>query len=70
MKLKLSQHAKLRLFQRFGYNGKKKLKHMTFEHIRSEGCNKRLFKIKELGAYFWRNKASKKVITFLTEDMV
>ena len=70
MKIKLSKHARLRLKERFGFNGKKKLRNMKFEHILSVGNNQRLYKIPEINAYFWWNKASKNIITFLTEDMI
>jgi hypothetical protein len=70
MKLKLSNHARLRLLQRFGILGKKKIRQMTFTHILSISNNKRLYKIEELNGYFWWNKNSKNIITFLTEEMV
>lgn len=70
MKIKLSNHAKVRLYQRFGYLGLKKLKRLTFEYILSKGNNRRLYKIPEINAYFLWNKNSKNIITFLTEEMV
>ena len=51
-KIKLSNHARVRLEQRFGILGKKKIRNMTFEHILSDGNNKRLYKVVEINAYF------------------
>lgn len=70
MKAFLTEHSNQRLYQRFGVKNISDIKNLKINCVLRISKSGRLYHINKLNAYFYWNRKSKKISTFLTEQMI